>query len=126
MSFFKHKKEDSGKERRQHARLYNSPELYYQTANNPQLHTCRVQDISEGGVRVALFEKLPVGTVIKLCIYLLSGSADQQWLLGKVVWVCEVQDREHPYEVGVVFDFFDPAFREKIQQYIQKLINEKK
>lgn len=81
----------SGKERRRHARFKNKLEVSYTVAKKPRLknggHTV---DISEGGLKVLMAEKLGKGSILGLTI-VLPGSRKAASVEGEVVWSEEIE-----------------------------------
>lgn len=112
-------------ERRKTPRVNSSLTINYQIPNDTLSSTSITQDISEGGIRLHLFQKLTVGGALKLGIYLQDRS-EPAWVFGKVVWVKETPGSEYPYEAGIQFSLFDPSFRSRIHSYIQNISSEKK
>jgi Tfp pilus assembly protein PilZ len=121
MGFFKQKKPQ---ESRQHSRIENSLRISYQIANDAMHADCLTTDISEGGIRLNLFKRLEVGTTIKLCIYF-QDLAQPTYVIGKVAWIKKTPDKKYPYEAGIQFDFFDPAFSSQLQGHLQSLLQKK-
>jgi c-di-GMP-binding flagellar brake protein YcgR len=127
MRLFKLIKPLNGKiiwERRRYPRINYYLRTDYQIANDTLHSNCRTQDISEGGIRLNLYQRVEKGTTLKLGIYL-QDFGEPAWVFGNVVWMRETPGKEYPYEAGIEFDFFNPSFRSRIQNHIQSIINEK-
>jgi c-di-GMP-binding flagellar brake protein YcgR len=120
MGLFKRREPERGAERRRYPRVTNSLRVNYQIANEILHSDCRTQDISEGGIRLSLYQKLATGTTLKLYIYL-QDIAEPVLVLGRVAWIRETPGREYPHDAGIEFDFIDPALRVKIRDYIQTI-----
>jgi c-di-GMP-binding flagellar brake protein YcgR len=128
MRLFRWKKtvsEKEKKQRRRHERISILLRLNYEAANGILRYNCCSKDISEGGVRFGLYQRLESGTALKLQIYL-QDSAEPVLTFGKVAWMKETPGREYPYEVGIKFDeFYVPAIS-KIKNHIQSIFIEKR
>ena len=109
------------KERRRYPRVNDCLRINYQMANDVPHANCVTRDISAGGIRLNLYQKVQIGTVLKLGIDLRDHD-DLAWAIGKVVWTKETPTREYPYEAGIEFYFFGPAFRSRIQNHIQAIM----
>jgi len=128
MRIFQRKKPVEDKkteERRRYSRISNSLRINYQIANEDLRSTCRSADISEGGIRFSLYQKLEIGTTLKLGIYL-QGSTEPVLAIGTVVWTKETPGKEYPFEAGIEFNVFDPSLRSKIQNHIQGISIQKR
>lgn len=111
--------------RRKHERVSILLRINYEAAGDIPRYNCYSKDISEGGVRFGLYQKLEVATPLKLHIYL-HDSLEPVLAFGKVAWVKEACGREYPFEVGIEFDeFYAPAIS-KIKNHIQSILIEKK
>ncbi len=76
----------SGKERRQHIRFRKSLEISYAIDKRPSLTSGgKTVDISEGGMKLLLDEKLSKGTVLNIKIDL-PGKGHAAEARGVVVW----------------------------------------
>ena len=110
-------------ERRRYPRLNDRLRINYQLANDVPHTNCITRDISEGGIRLNLYQKVQTGTVMKLGIDL-KDQEEFAWAIGKVVWSRETPTQEYPYEAGIEFYYFGPSFRSRIQNHIQILKGE--
>ncbi len=122
MGLFHRQKPSGGKggeERRRYPRSAAALRINYQIGNEPAVHyNCVVRDISEGGIRLSLYQRVARGSSVRLQIYL-PDAQEPTLVFGKVVWERETSDKEYPYDAGIEFNLFDPAFRLRIQKYIQ-------
>lgn len=76
----------TGKERRQHVRFEKSLTVDYTVEKKPHLKTSGATvDISEGGMKLIVNEKLPKGAVLDFKIAL-SNPGDTAEVEGEVVW----------------------------------------
>ena len=87
----------SGANRRKYPRIAHTLELAYSVikAQPPKDSSAKTVDISEGGLKLMLDEKLPSGTCIELNI-LLPGSAQSSVVLCSVVWTEDAADVKEP------------------------------
>lgn len=82
-----------GKERRRHVRFKKALELTYMIEKRPHLKNGRTVDISEGGLKLLLAEKLAVGTIMDLHITLPdSAKSVEIEIEGEVVWSSEAKE----------------------------------
>jgi hypothetical protein len=111
-------------ERRKFPRVEDVLRINYQRANDILHSNCLTKDISEGGLRLNLYQKMAIGSVLKLGIYL-QDTEEPAWVIGKVAWTRETPGKDYPYEAGIEFYFFGPSFRSRIQDHIQSLTSQK-
>ena len=83
----------SGDERRQHKRFKKGLEVEYVVEKKPHIKNSKTIDISKGGMKLLLDEKLPEGAILGLKIYI-HDSKDIIEVEGEAVWTkeCEVKD----------------------------------
>ncbi len=112
-------------ERRRYPRINTSLRISYQLATDTLHSDCRGKDISEGGVRFTLHQKLEIGMTLKMCLCLQECS-EPVWVVGKVVWTRETPGSEYPYEAGIEFTLIEVATRSKIKENIQIISRGKK
>lgn len=76
-------------------------------------------DVSEGGIFVATYDRLPIGTELTLSFVLPSGA--QVVVRGRVAWLREGSgfDSEFHPGMGVSFADLDEAGRAAIREYMQ-------
>ena len=123
MGLFKRKKpvgDKENKERRRYARISDSLKINYRLAADALRTNCRIADISEGGIRFNLYQKLEIGDTLKLEIHL-KDSAEPLYAIGMVAWTRETFGKEYPFEAGIEFDVFSPYFRTEIKNHIQNI-----
>ena len=127
MRIFQRKKPVEDKkteERRRYSRISNSLRINYQIANDALRSNCRSADISEAGIRFSLYQKLRIGTTLKLGIYL-QGSTEPVLAIGTVVWTKETPGKEYPFEAGIEFNVFAHSFLNEIKTHIQSITIDK-
>ena len=117
MRLFKRKK-PAETERRRFIRITNYARINYQIGNEQARYSCRSADISESGIRFNLYQKLKVGTSLKLFIHF-EDVAEPVCVFGKVAWIKEIRGREYPFEIGINFDFVTPSLQSKLKNLIQ-------
>jgi hypothetical protein len=122
--FKKKEPEKKGIERRRYPRITSSLRVNYEDANHILHSDCRTGDISEGGIRLNLYQKLERGATLKLYIHF-EGMAEPMLVLGKVAWTRETPGMEYPRDAGIEFDLIDPALRVKIGDHVQGLLSKK-
>ena len=84
----------NGKERRRHVRFKKALELTYMVEKKPHLKHSRTVDISEGGLKLVLAEKLATGTIMDLRIALPNSRNTEIEIEGDVVWSGDAKDEE--------------------------------
>jgi uncharacterized protein (TIGR02266 family) len=76
------------------------------------------RDISEGGLFVATYHYIPVGTPLRLSLELPDGERLEA--RGEVRWVREVVFGDLPPGIGVAFTHLSPAARERIARMCEQ------
>ena len=85
----------NGKERRRHVRFKEALELTYMIERKPHLKHGRTVNISEGGLKLVLAEKLATGTIMDLRIALPNSKKNTEIEIeGDVVWSGDAKDEE--------------------------------
>ena len=115
----------TGPERRRYIRVGLSLLVGYTVIDVPQEHKELItKDISGGGMKLPLKEKLGVGTLLKVQLELLKEKK-RILLEAKVVWVKPTpDDKEYPYEAGIEFINIGFAKRSMISNCVQYLNRE--
>ncbi|MFH0827025.1 MAG: PilZ domain-containing protein [Candidatus Omnitrophota bacterium] len=124
MGLFRPPSSESKEERRRYLRIKHFIRVNYQIGNDTLRSDCRTTDISEGGIRLNLYQKLTAGTTLKLYIYF-QGAMEPILILGKVVSIRYTPDKDYPLDAGIEFDFLDSSSRPRIKNLIRSIINEK-
>lgn len=115
----------SGKERRKHVRFKNTMEIHYVVKKKPFLSkNARTEDISEGGIRIVLGEKLAKGVILELRIPIPNLSRTQN-VEGEVMWSEELQEK-HPsgkrlFASGIKFRALEDRSDKTLFTYIRSL-----
>jgi c-di-GMP-binding flagellar brake protein YcgR len=113
-------------ERRKHVRLIESLKIIYKVSNQSGSRKgAFTEDISGGGICLSIKQKLSVGDIIELELFLPKGTKPIR-ATGKVSWV-EVRKGhiEFQYMVGIKFIDIDPFDCGKVLNYIRKKITSK-
>jgi c-di-GMP-binding flagellar brake protein YcgR len=74
-----------GKERRRHVRFKKALDVTYKVEKKPHLKNGRTVDISEGGMKLLIDEKLFKGAILDLEVEL-AGTGTTAEVEGEVVW----------------------------------------
>lgn len=83
----------AGKERRKHVRFAKNLEVVYALEKRPHLNNkCRTMDISEGGMKILIDQKLEKGTVMDLMVGFGNGASKPAEVEGEVMWSEESKD----------------------------------
>jgi len=111
--------------RRRHERVSILLRINYEAPNDIPRYNCYSRDISEGGVRFGLYQKLEISTPLKLQIYLHDPS-EPVLAFGRIAWIRETPGKDYPFEVGIKFDDFCAPAIGKIKDHIQSILIEKR
>jgi c-di-GMP-binding flagellar brake protein YcgR len=88
---------------------------------DPIITTTQSRDISEGGVRLILWDRFENGTLLKLK-FLLPGFNRIIVATGQIVWTQEVATvdakTKKTYDAGIEFIYVDSEDRKKITEYV--------
>jgi len=83
----------AGKERRKHVRFQKSFDVVYALEKRPHLkNKCKTMDISEGGMKILIDQKLEKGAVMDLMVDLGGGSSHPAEVEGEIMWSEESKD----------------------------------
>lgn len=115
----------SGKERRKHVRFKKTIDVYYTVRKKPFLkNNARTADISEGGIKIVLDEKLAKGTILELKISIPNSNRTQD-VEGEIVWSEEAPDKpasgKRIFYSGVKFRALKPSPDNTLLTYIRSL-----
>lgn len=84
-----------GIERRRHVRFKKAVELTYTIEKRPHLKQTKTVDISEGGLKLVLAEKLAVGAIVDLRMTLPGSEKNTEVEVeGEVVWSSDAKAEE--------------------------------
>ena len=120
MGIFFWRTKGAKRERRRHPRVRVFLKIDYQITDEIPRLNCASRDISEGGIRFGLFQKITLGTPLKLKIYL-EDTAEPAEVVGKVTWAKETPGQDFPYEVGIAFEPHTSSPIAKIKNFIQNI-----
>ena len=117
-----------GKNRRQHPRFTKSLEVVYSIMKRRPSKTAagKTVDISEGGAKLVLDEKLLPGTAINLKI-LLPGSSQAIETAGEVVWTEDASNIKEPsgkrfFYSGIKFSTVKEPSGNHLLDFIRSLV----
>ena len=114
-----------GPERRAHIRIGKSLVVTYAVIDVEEAFEASLSNVSGGGMRLPLKNKLVPGTRLKIKLELLKEKKRIQ-LEGRVIWVRPSrEDNNFPYEAGVEFINIDFAKRTMLSNFIQYLNRER-
>lgn len=114
-------------ERRRFKRIPLDAILIYQIQNYPEDYEGNLQkisaptniDISMGGLKLLIKQKLPKGTFLKINLSLSKSNTPIE-VIGKIAWINKAERRDR-YQAGIKFiDFDDEDHKEVIRNYIYK------
>ncbi len=113
-------------EKRKFVRLEFPIEVTYRISANPSIEDKSIsKNISGGGIRIILKEKLLPGSPLELEINVPDTDVPIS-ALGETVWQEEmVMGREVCYESGVKFVKISPEDRDKITHYVYKVLSKR-
>lgn len=81
----------AGEERRQHVRIKKDLEVEYSVEKRPHLKNGRAINISKGGMKLLLDEKLPHGAIMNLKVYIPEKKRAVEFE-AEVVWTKDVEN----------------------------------
>jgi c-di-GMP-binding flagellar brake protein YcgR len=104
----------------------NAPmQISYEVVENAPAKTAESKDISGGGIRLSLNEKLKEGSALKLMIGIPGAANKTTVAYGVVVWTRKIEimgpgKASGYYETGIQFTKADPLILGQIFKYFQK------
>jgi uncharacterized protein (TIGR02266 family) len=107
-----------GGERRREERYAEEIDLAFEVDHNSHFYAGLSQDISQGGLFVATYHIVPVGTPLRICLDLPDG--DKLEARGEVRWVQEAVFGDARPGIGVAFTELSPAARERITRICEE------
>lgn len=115
----------TGRERREHVRFKKNLEVLYIERKRPQLRaTGRTVDISMGGLKLLLDEKLQKGSVLFLKLFLVETKKAVE-AEGEIVWLEEAGHSQtggkRTFRAGVKFLAIKSPFDGHLLEYIRAL-----
>jgi c-di-GMP-binding flagellar brake protein YcgR len=82
-------------------------------------------DISEGGVRFVVYERLPKGSELDMQIQIPFDSMPI-FAKGAIVWIKNIgEDHARAFEVGVSFTDVEPRDKKRLKMYIDNEMKER-
>lgn len=113
-----------GKERRHHVRFKKMLDVHYKLEKRQHLKdNCRSLNLSEGGIKLLLDEKMALGTILDLKVALPSENRSVE-IEGKVVWCEDAPDDEYKrrlFHIGVEFSGMNKPDGRALAKYIRSL-----
>ncbi|MFH0764283.1 MAG: PilZ domain-containing protein [Candidatus Omnitrophota bacterium] len=115
----------TGKERRKYTRFKKTLDVIYTVAKKPHLssrgHTI---DISEGGMKLVLDEKLPKGAIMDLKISI-PGSSQDTDVEGEIIWSEEANydklSGKRQFYYGIKFLYIKEPSGKHLSDYIRSI-----
>lgn len=105
-------------DRRRADRYSERFDLEFEVNHDSHFYAGLSQDISEGGLFVATYHYVPVGTPLRLSLELPDGERVEA--RGEVRWVREVVLGDAPPGIGVAFTELPPETRERIARICEQ------
>ena len=108
-------------EQRQHFRISKSAIVRFRLSGSHLGMSSRCEDLSEGGMRLAVLQRLDLGMNLDLnfklddCMDLIAAKA-------KIVWQDTRDNSYYPFAVGLKFFKITAADIKKIHDYVSKTI----
>lgn len=101
--------------------------IKYKTIEEPSAHDQIVgRDISEGGARFIVYERLMKGTKLDFQLEVPFDSMPI-FAKGEVMWIKKIgDDNSKMFEVGVVFKGVSQNDQKRLKMYIEKEIKERR
>ena len=90
------------KERRRYVRINESIRISYRIVQGSLKTDSQCIDISEGGIRLPVFQEMEVGTILELRVHI-SEFSHPLFLIGKVVWIRKKPVGEFRFVAGIRF-----------------------
>jgi c-di-GMP-binding flagellar brake protein YcgR len=111
-------------ERRQHARFENQLDIEYGIEKKPHLKNGKTLNISSGGMKLELDEKLPEGAVMYIKFYV-PGSKKAVEIEASVIWTHDAQTDDRSgkryFNSGVKFIAIKEPSDAHFSEYIESL-----
>lgn len=111
-------------ERRKDVRLSHDAEIEYNVEKKPHLKSGKSLNISEGGMKLLLDDKLPVGAIVDLKMYL-PGKNEMVDVEGEVVWTNDADIKDPSgkryFHSGIKFLAVKESSQTQLADYIKNL-----
>ena len=108
-------------EQRQHLRMNKSAIVRFRLSGSHLGMSSKCEDISEGGMRLAVLQRLDSGMSLDLN-FKLEDYTDSIAAKAKVVWQDTRDNTYYPFAVGLKFFKIASADSKKIHDYVSKAI----
>ena len=82
-----------GEERRSHVRFNKDLEVEYNVEKRPHIKNGRTVDLSKGGMKLLLDEKLPKGAILDLKVYVPEKRRTIE-VEGEIVWTNDAEKKD--------------------------------
>jgi len=101
--------------------------IKYKTIEEPSIQDHVVsKDISEGGARFVVYERLMKGTKLNIQLEVPFDSVPI-FTKGEVAWIKKAGGEDSKaFEIGVIFTNVDPKEQKRLKQYIENEIKERR
>jgi len=114
-----------GKDRREHVRFEKTLEVDYAVRKKPHLASNgKTVDISEGGMKLLMDAKLPVGTILDLRVELPNSKKISE-VEGTIVWCDEVEGEDASgkrfFHSGIKFSAIKEPSGKHLIDYIRSI-----
>ncbi|MDP2923213.1 MAG: PilZ domain-containing protein [Candidatus Omnitrophota bacterium] len=112
-------------EHRKYIRINKALIVRFKISKNHLGMSSRSEDISEDGVRLFTLQRLEPGMILDLNFHL-QESAEPIAVKGRVVWQNDRKNIYFPSAIGIQFVEIQPADRNRIRDYVNKVSAELK
>ena len=108
-------------EQRQHLRINKSAIVRFRLSGSHLGMSSRCEDVSEGGMRLAVLQRLDLGMSLDLD-FKLEDYTDSIAAKAKIIWQDNRDNSYYPFAVGLKFYKITSADSKKIHDYVNKAI----
>ncbi|MDD4954638.1 MAG: PilZ domain-containing protein [Candidatus Omnitrophica bacterium] len=108
-------------EQRKHPRINKSMIIRFRLLGSHLGMSSRCEDISEGGMRLSILQRLDLGMSLTLD-FKLEETAEPITAKAKVVWQNDRDNAYYPFVVGLKFFKISPADSKKIHDYVTTML----
>lgn len=115
-----------GGERRSHVRFKKCLEVIYSIQKRPRLKANGATvNISEGGMKLSLDEKLPEGTIMNLKVSIPNGAEDTAEIEAQIVWSSDIKEKDpegkRQFHSGIKYIAIKDPPGKSLVEYIRSL-----
>jgi c-di-GMP-binding flagellar brake protein YcgR len=111
-------------ERRKHARFSHDTDIEYNVAKKPLIKGGKSINISEGGMKLLMDEKLPKGAIIDMKMYLPDKNEVVE-VEGEVIWTSDADVKDASgkryFHSGIKFMAVRESSQTRLTEYIKNL-----